>query len=91
MDTPLPPPRLMRVSNRLANLHALDLEQGRQFAELVGEVAEPDRAMGRRAVDVPLVDKAPRPHPKDPSGTIWDEGKVAELFPKLAQKYEYNG
>jgi len=32
-----------------------------------------------------------RPHPKDPSGTIWDEDKVAELFPKLAEKYEYNG
>jgi len=32
-----------------------------------------------------------RPHPKDPSGTIWDEDKVAELFPRLAAKYEYNG
>ena len=32
-----------------------------------------------------------RPHPKDPSGTIWDEDKVAGLFPKLAEKYEYNG
>jgi hypothetical protein len=32
-----------------------------------------------------------RPHPKDPSGAIWDEDKVAELFPKLAQKYQYNG
>ena len=32
-----------------------------------------------------------RPHPKDPSGTIWDEDKVAELYPKLAAKYDYNG
>ena len=32
-----------------------------------------------------------RPHPKDPSGRSWDEDKVAELFPKLAEKYEYNG
>lgn len=32
-----------------------------------------------------------RSHPQDPSGTIWDEDKVAELFPKLAAKYEYDG
>jgi hypothetical protein len=32
-----------------------------------------------------------RPHPKDPSGTIWDENKVAELYPKLAEKYDYSG
>ena len=32
-----------------------------------------------------------RPHPKDPSGTIWDEDQVAKLFTKLAEKYEYNG
>jgi len=32
-----------------------------------------------------------RPHPKDLSGTIWDEDKVAELYPKLAKKYDYNG
>src|ERR1044071_320311 len=29
-----------------------------------------------------------RPHPKDPSGTIWDEDKVAEPYPKLAKKYD---
>jgi Protein of unknown function (DUF4240) len=32
-----------------------------------------------------------RPHPKDPSGTIWDEDRVAELYPKLAKKYDYTG
>ena len=32
-----------------------------------------------------------RPHPKDPSGTIWDEDKVAQLYPKLAEKYDYEG
>ncbi len=32
-----------------------------------------------------------RPHPKDPSGTMWDENKVAELYPKLAEKYDYRG
>ena len=30
-----------------------------------------------------------RPHPKDPSGAFWDEDKVAELYPKLAEKYDY--
>ncbi len=30
-----------------------------------------------------------RPHPKAPSGAEWDEDKVAKLFPKLAQKYDY--
>jgi hypothetical protein len=32
-----------------------------------------------------------RPHPDDPSGTIWDEDKVAELYPRLAKKYDYKG
>lgn len=32
-----------------------------------------------------------RPHPKDPSGTIWDEDRVAELYPRLAEKYDYKG
>ena len=32
-----------------------------------------------------------RPHPKDPSCTNWEEEKVAELYPKLAEKYDYNG
>jgi hypothetical protein len=32
-----------------------------------------------------------RPHPKHPSGVDWEEDKVAELYPKLAHKYEYKG
>jgi hypothetical protein len=32
-----------------------------------------------------------RPHPEEPAGTLWDEDKVAELYPRLAQKYEYKG
>jgi hypothetical protein len=32
-----------------------------------------------------------RPHPEQPSGTIWDEDKVAEFYPKLAKKYDYRG
>jgi hypothetical protein len=32
-----------------------------------------------------------RPHPNDPSGTIWDEDKVADLYPRLAKKYDYKG
>jgi len=30
-------------------------------------------------------------HPAEPSGKSWDEDKVAELYPKLAQKYDYTG
>ena len=30
-----------------------------------------------------------QPHPDEPSGKPWDEDKVAELYPKLAEKYEY--
>jgi hypothetical protein len=33
----------------------------------------------------------PHPHPKEPSGDSWDEGKVAELYPKLAKRYGYTG
>lgn len=32
-----------------------------------------------------------RPHPKNPAGAIWDEDKVADLYPRLAQKYNYRG
>ena len=32
-----------------------------------------------------------RPHPKDPAGESWDEGKVAELYPRLAKRYDYTG
>jgi hypothetical protein len=32
-----------------------------------------------------------RPHPPAPSGKPWDEDKVANLFPKLAMKYDYCG
>jgi hypothetical protein len=32
-----------------------------------------------------------QPQPEEPSGERWDEDKVADLFPKLAQKYNYNG
>ena len=32
-----------------------------------------------------------RPHPVEPSGKTWDEDKVAELYPKLAEKYGYTG
>jgi hypothetical protein len=32
-----------------------------------------------------------RPHPAKPSGTPWDEAKVAERYPKLAEKYGYAG
>lgn len=34
---------------------------------------------------------ASRPHPKEPSGTMWEEDKVADLYPRLAQKYGYKG
>jgi len=30
-------------------------------------------------------------HPAEPSGKSWDEDKVAELYPKLAEKYDYSG
>jgi hypothetical protein len=30
-----------------------------------------------------------RPHPEEPSGANWDEDNVAELYPKLAEKYDY--
>ena len=30
-----------------------------------------------------------RPHPAEPSGKSWPEEKVAELYPKLAKKYDY--
>jgi len=30
-------------------------------------------------------------HPAEPSGKSWDEDKVAELYPKLAEKYDYTG
>lgn len=29
------------------------------------------------------------PAPAEPSGQAWDEDKVAELYPKLADKYGY--
>jgi hypothetical protein len=29
--------------------------------------------------------------PAEPSGKSWDEDKVAELYPKLAEKYDYTG
>jgi hypothetical protein len=29
------------------------------------------------------------PHPKHPSGKKWDEEKVAEIYPKLAKKFNY--
>jgi hypothetical protein len=32
-----------------------------------------------------------KPHPAAPSGEEWDEDKVAELYPKLAEKYDYTG
>ena len=32
-----------------------------------------------------------QPHPAEPSGEDWDEDTVAALFPKLAQKYGYQG
>ena len=32
-----------------------------------------------------------QPHPAEPSGKSWDEDKVAELYPKLAEKYDYSG
>jgi hypothetical protein len=32
-----------------------------------------------------------KPHPAAPSGEEWDEDKVAELYPKLAEKYGYKG
>jgi hypothetical protein len=31
------------------------------------------------------------PHPTEPSGKSWDEDKVAALYPKLAEKYDYTG
>jgi hypothetical protein len=30
-------------------------------------------------------------HPSEPSGKPWDEDKVAELYPRLAEKYDYSG
>jgi hypothetical protein len=30
-----------------------------------------------------------QPHPAEPSGKPWDEDKVAELYPRLAEKYNY--
>jgi len=37
--------------------------------------------------------RSPRfqPLPAEPSGNSWEEDKVAELYPKLAAKYDYNG
>jgi len=32
-----------------------------------------------------------QPHPKEPSGERWDESTVAELYPKLAERYKYMG
>lgn len=32
-----------------------------------------------------------RAHPAEPSGKIWDEDKVAGLYPRLAEKYDYSG
>lgn len=32
-----------------------------------------------------------RLHPKDPSGEPWDESTVAQLYPKLAERYGYAG
>jgi hypothetical protein len=31
------------------------------------------------------------PAPAEPSGKTWDEDKVAAHYPKLAEKYDYNG
>jgi hypothetical protein len=31
------------------------------------------------------------PHPAEPSGKPWNEDNVAELYPRLAQKYDYSG
>lgn len=31
------------------------------------------------------------PAPAEPSGQSWDEDKVAELYPRLAEKYDYSG
>ena len=30
-------------------------------------------------------------HPAEPAGVPWDEEKVAELFPRLGEKYDYRG
>jgi hypothetical protein len=30
-----------------------------------------------------------RPHPKDPSGQSWDENEVAGLYPRLAEKFDF--
>ncbi len=32
-----------------------------------------------------------RPHPQEPSGEPWDESAVAELYPKLVERYGYTG
>jgi hypothetical protein len=32
-----------------------------------------------------------RPRPDEPSGMIWHEDKVADLYPRLAKKYDYRG
>lgn len=32
-----------------------------------------------------------QPSPAEPSGKSWEEDKVAELYPKLAKKYDYAG
>ena len=31
------------------------------------------------------------PAPAEPSGKPWDEDKVAELYPRLAERYDYSG
>jgi hypothetical protein len=31
-----------------------------------------------------------RPHPDDPSGEMWEEDKLSELYPRLAEKYDYH-
>jgi hypothetical protein len=49
--------------------------EGYQY--VAGKVAE---ALGG---DLP----PPRPHPKEPAGEPWEEDTVAELYPKLAEKF----
>jgi len=50
--------------------------EGMQY--IAGTVAE---RLGGDLVDTP-------PHPREPSGRKWDEADVAELYPKLAAKYD---
>jgi hypothetical protein len=50
--------------------------------QYVPTTVETDLGGGQRFQRVPA-------HPTEPSGTPWDENKVAELYPKLAEKYEY--